>query len=116
MKWKIEKKYLRIAGTTLGIIILAILFNNLLEHEGRLTSIKNTVRGTMAPIVIGCILAYLLNPILNFFEHYCFISEKRGYAKEILPGIGNFMYHSIIFNIGCGWALSGYTTGLFITK
>lgn len=95
LKWKIEKKYLRIAGTTLGIIILAILFNNLLEHEGRLTSIKNTVSGTMAPIVIGCILAYLLNPILNFFEHYCFMPlgkalfpKKEGTRKKFSRALG----------------------------
>lgn len=68
MKWKIEKKYLKIAGITLGIIVLAIMFNNLLEHEGQLTAIKSTVSGTMAPIVTGCILAYLLNPILNFLN------------------------------------------------
>ena len=95
MKWKIEKKYLRIAGITLGIIILAILFNYMLGHDGKVTQIKNTVHGTMAPIVIGCILAYLLNPILNFFEHYCFIplgkmifSEKESSWKKFSRALG----------------------------
>ena len=95
MKWKIEKKYLKIAGITLGIIVLAIMFNNLLEHEGRLSAIKSTVSGTMAPIVTGCILAYLLNPILNFFEHYCFtplgkvlFSKKEGTEKKFSRALG----------------------------
>lgn len=72
MKWKIEKKYLKIAAVTLGVIILSILFKYMLEHEGKISELKNTVWGTLAPIITGGVLAYLLNPILNFFEHYCF--------------------------------------------
>ena len=71
MKWKIEKKYLKIAAVTLGVIILSILFKYMLEHEGKISELKNTVWGTLAPIITGGVLAYLLNPILNFFEKPC---------------------------------------------
>lgn len=86
MKWKIEKKYFRVGLIALGVIILAILFNYTLEHETRIAEFKAVVKGTMWPIIVGCILAYLLNPILNLFEHYCFgpVSKVifRGKDKE----------------------------------
>ena len=44
----------------------------MLEHEVRLEEFKAVVNGTMWPILVGSILAYLLNPILNFFEKYFF--------------------------------------------
>lgn len=72
MKWKVEKKYLSIGLITLIVVILASLFNYMLAHEVRLEEFKTAVKGTMWPILVGAILAYLLNPILNFFEKCCF--------------------------------------------
>lgn len=72
MKWKIEKKYIRIGLVALCVIVLAILFNNMLVHETRFQEIKTVVNGTLWPIIVGSIMAYLLNPILNFFEGYLF--------------------------------------------
>ena len=72
MKWIIEKKYLSIGMIALIVVILALSFNYMLEHEVRLEEFKMVVNGTMWPILVGCIMAYLLNPILNFFEKYCF--------------------------------------------
>lgn len=72
MKWNVEKKYIRIGFIALVVIILAILFNYGLVHEARFAELKNIVKGTLWPIVIGAILAYVLNPILHFFEGYCF--------------------------------------------
>lgn len=72
MKWKIEKKYLRVGLIALGVIILAILFNYVLEHEAQFSEFKAVVKGTVWPIITGSILAYLLNPILKVFEKYCF--------------------------------------------
>ena len=86
MKWKIEKKYLRVGLIALVVIILAILFNYTLEHEAQFLEFKAVVRGTLWPIIVGSILAYLLNPILKLFENYCFrpISKLlfRGKNKE----------------------------------
>lgn len=80
MKWNIEKKYLRVGLILLGVIVLSILFNYSLQHSEEMNNFSATVKGTMWPIVMGCVLAYLLNPILHFFEYYCF-----------LP-IGNLLY------------------------
>lgn len=77
MRWKIEKKYLRVGVIALGVIVLAILFNYALMHGEEMGAFKDTVRGTMWPIIMGCVLAYLLNPILHFFEDYCFKPISR---------------------------------------
>ncbi len=72
MKWNIEKKYIRVGIISLCVIILAILFNYTLQNNKEMEELKATIQGTMAPIVMGCILAYLLTPFLHFFEDYCF--------------------------------------------
>lgn len=77
MKWKIEKKYLSIGLIALIVVILALSFNYMLEHEVRLEEFKTVVNGTMWPILVGCIMAYLLNPVLKFFEKYCFEPLSR---------------------------------------
>lgn len=73
MRWKVEKKYLRIGAIAFVVIALAILFQYMLEHEAKVDEFRSVVSGTMMPIIFGFIFAYLLNPILNFFERYCFI-------------------------------------------
>ncbi len=82
MKWKIEKKYLRVGLIALVVIILAILFNYTLEHEARFSEFRAVVRGTMWPIIIGSLLAYLLNPILKLFENYCFYPISKALFRR----------------------------------
>ncbi len=77
MKWKIEKKYLKIGLIALGVIVLAILFQYMLEHGTEVQQFKTLVKLTMMPIVFGFILAYLLNPILKFFERCFFTPVAR---------------------------------------
>lgn len=72
MKWKIEKKYLRIGVIALSVIILGLLFNYTLEHETKIDEFKMLVSGTLSPILVGFIMAYLLNPVLRFFERCMF--------------------------------------------
>ncbi|MGN0154892.1 MAG: AI-2E family transporter [Lachnospiraceae bacterium] len=95
MKWKIEKKYIRVGLLALTVIVLSILFNYVLEHEAQFAEFKSVIGGTMWPIIVGCILAYLQNPVLNFFEHYLFMpmgkvlfrrNEER--QKKVSRGLG----------------------------
>lgn len=72
LKWKIEKKYIRLAVTVLIVVVLSILFQYLLEHRNTDSAFMKTVNDTFFPILGGCIFAYLLNPVLYFFEHYMF--------------------------------------------
>ena len=73
MKIKIEKKYLQIGFTIFftAIAILMVVFfiwNN--------NSIKTSVRkfnSILSPVYYGLIIAYLLTPIVDFFEKKFFI-------------------------------------------
>ena len=82
MKWRVGKKYLRVGLLALVLIMFAIFFQYSLEHETRFAEIRAVISGTLWPILVGVILAYLLNPILNFFEQYIF-----------MPVLGKFIKH-----------------------
>lgn len=71
-KWKIEKKYFRIGLIALAVIVLSIFFSHILENKSEFNEWKAVVNHALFPIIAGSILAYLLNPILNFFERIMF--------------------------------------------
>lgn len=81
MKWKVEKRYLEAGAVILAVILLSILFNYTLEHRTRYEEFKAVVNHTMFPIIAGAVLAYLLNPILHFWEGYVF----QPLLKKIIP-------------------------------
>lgn len=72
IKWKIEKKYFWFGLIALLVTVLAILFSHMLENQSRFEEWKTVVNHALFPIIAGSILAYLLNPILNFFERTMF--------------------------------------------
>lgn len=82
MKWRIEKKYVKVGMIAFVVIALGLLFNYSLENGTELAEFKALVKGTLSPIIIGFIMAYLLHPILNFFERYLFTP----FAKLIFRG------------------------------
>lgn len=77
MKWNIEKKYIRIGLIALAVIVLSLLFNYTLEHRAEYREFRTMIWNTIFPIVVGFLLAYLENPVLNFFEHYIFTPVGR---------------------------------------
>lgn len=83
MKWRIEKKYLKIGAIALGVIIIGLLFNYTLEHRTQYEEFKAVIKGTLSPIIIGFVMAYLLNPVLKFFERFLFTP----FAKLIFRGV-----------------------------
>lgn len=82
LKWKINNKYTKIGIMALVVIILSILFNYRLVHKTEYQEFTTMVKNTFFPIIIGFVLAYLLNPILNFFEHYLFTPLGKLFIKD----------------------------------
>lgn len=69
MKYRWDKKYLYWGITALLVIIFSICFYYLLFHGVKIhDNILELVRISM-PIILGFIIAYLLTPIVNFFEN-----------------------------------------------
>lgn len=72
MKWKIEKKYIKGAIALLIVVLIAILFQHSLNHAPKESETLLVLETTFRPIIGGCVFAYLLNPVLYFYEHYFF--------------------------------------------
>ncbi len=71
-KWKIQKKYIKIGLLALAVIVCALFFSYMLEHPDEVHAWTKIMKHAVFPVVAGSILAYLLNPILNFFERNLF--------------------------------------------
>lgn len=100
LKWKIEKKYLTIGFITLGVVVIGIWFQYFLENERRFEEVRTVITGTMWPILVGFIMAYLLNPVLKFFEGYVLFplskhifrgKKKELHQKKFSRGFGIFL-------------------------
>lgn len=70
MRNKFNNKYIKLGATILVVVILSLMFNYTLEHRAEYQEFRTMIRNTLFPIIIGFALAYLENPVLNFFEHY----------------------------------------------
>ncbi len=69
----LRNKYIRLAGLVLAVILISLLFNNLLQEGSKYQGVRSTINGTFLPIVGGFILAYLLNPVMKWLEHWIFM-------------------------------------------
>ena len=77
MKYRWDKKYLYWGMTALFVIIFSICFYYLLFHGVKIhDNILHLVRIGM-PIIMGFIIAYLLTPIVNFFEKKTHLSVVK---------------------------------------
>ena len=81
-KWKIDKRYISIAGLILLVILISLIFNNLLEQGAKYKGVKTTINNTMLPILGGFVLAYLLNPIMKKGEKYLFLPLAKKIFKK----------------------------------
>ncbi len=72
MKPPIDKKHLSLGIMLFLVIAASILFYMFLENFSWFTGIVSTILGILSPIILGFVLAYILNPVLRFFENKCF--------------------------------------------
>ena len=67
-----KKRRLFKAGTIIFLVIAAALvFNKILEEWTGFRKVLDTITGAAAPIIIGFVIAFLLNPVLIFFDRLC---------------------------------------------
>lgn len=52
----------------IGIIVVGLLFNKILEQWAGFRTIIDKISGAFAPIIVGAVIAFLMNPILVFFD------------------------------------------------
>lgn len=63
-----KNKLIKVAFVILGIIITALIFNKILDEWKGFRAVVNTITGAAAPIVVGFVIAFLMNPVLVFFD------------------------------------------------
>lgn len=110
MKWKLEKKYILTGMTAFGVIAAGILFYFLVSHLGSIAHGIRALLKILAPILYAAIIAYLLNPILEFLEVKCVhnfckkqkirLNEKAG---KIIRAVCVIL--SIVFFYACIYGL-----------
>ncbi len=68
MKFKWDKKYLYWGITAFIVTISVMIFHDIFFKDSTFLGVLGNVLKVLTPVVDGLVLAYLLNPILNFFE------------------------------------------------
>ena len=83
MKFKWDKSYFGIGLTAFLVIACGILFFMFVNRIDVVFSVISWILGILMPIIYGLVIAYLLNPLLKFFEHTCFkrIHSDEKYSK-----------------------------------
>ncbi len=83
MKFKWDKSYFGIGLTAFIVIACSILFYMVINRFDVIISGFNMVINILMPMIMGLVIAYLLNPLLNFFEQTIFkkIQPQLKYSK-----------------------------------
>ena len=65
-------------NTYLVALIISIILFYILTHLPELTRVQQSVGAYFNTVTIGCIIAYLMNPLAKFYERKLFKNLKRG--------------------------------------
>lgn len=79
MKFRWKSKYAKISAYAVGVIVIAAIAVRLLDSLPELSSALDFVGSVLTPVFWGIVVAYLLNPIVQFFEQKVF---KKWAAKS----------------------------------
>lgn len=63
-----KRRIIRLAITVILIVVVSLIFNKILNEWKGFRKIVSIITNAAAPIVIGCIIAFLMNPFLVFFD------------------------------------------------
>ncbi len=86
MKFKWDKKYLYWGVTALIVLLLAVLFNFLLNINATIRKAIVEFVKIMLPIIEGFIIAFLVNPLMKWFETSVFsIFDKNAPDRQLHP-------------------------------
>jgi predicted PurR-regulated permease PerM len=63
------------------LAIIAIVLYAIINYSG-IVAVFRIIGSVISPVVVGCIIAYLCNPILKFYERRIFRRMKRGALRR----------------------------------
>ncbi len=79
MRYKWDKKYLYWGITAFAVIVASEIFKGLLSGDIPVGSFVSKLSGALSPLFYGFAIAYMLNPVENFFEKsvYMKLAHRR---------------------------------------
>lgn len=78
MKFEWDKKYLSIAVYSFLVLVAGILFFSLVLNFSKAMAFLGYLVKILMPFIYGFALAYLINPILHWFEDWLFPKVSKG--------------------------------------
>lgn len=72
-----NKRYTTIAFYAILVLIIGVICVYFLMNTEQYVNIFDTLKSIITPIFTGMLIAYILNPCLNLFERYVFISKTQ---------------------------------------
>ena len=82
-----QKKYFYWGMTIFIALALALIVSNIFPKFSVILTFLGSVFSALTPVWIGLIIAYLMNPIVRFFETKIFLKLFKGGHKNIARGI-----------------------------
>lgn len=84
MKLEKNKKYLTIAVYAFFVIAAAMIFFFILLSPKKFIGAINTLLSVLAPLIIGFLISFILNPVMNFFERVVFkkVAKNKPESKH----------------------------------
>jgi len=101
MKFKWDKKYLYWGVTALVVLAIVVLFNFLLNQHVAIKEAATTLVKILLPIILGFVIAFLVNPLMKWFEVSFFaLFDKKAPDRRYLPRWKKNLYRilSMVFS------------------
>jgi predicted PurR-regulated permease PerM len=111
MKKLKKSKYFKLGLTAFIVVALGIGFKYLIYNSTNFASNVNSIIKVFMPLIDGLVIAYLLTPVMDFFEKKCFIKYYVKKGKVITQkDRKRFRVYSIIITL---IIVAGLLYGLF---
>ncbi|QQY79247.1 putative PurR-regulated permease PerM [Keratinibaculum paraultunense] len=109
MKFKLDKKYVKIGTHVIifGVILLILLFTiiNIQDVANFVGKILGTFFSLISPLIIGLILAYLLDPLVELLDKKLWSKRKKKSNRRLAATAISFTI-IIALLIGMGYSIS----------
>ena len=84
MKDIIQSKYFKWGLTAFLVIVAAMLLNHFIDNIGNLIGLIGGFLKILTSLIIGLVIAYLLNPVVKFFEKKVYKGVKSSQCRRNL--------------------------------
>ena len=83
MKWRPGKKHVSIMISVIITCVILMLIYYVIFNGGKITTAISSLLGIMTPIITGCVIAYILTPVLNFIEQRWLFPIYKAKGKDL---------------------------------